>query len=315
MAITGSLNRQTTDSILMVRPAAFAFNVQTAGSNSFQHSDLADNSHAIHASALKEFDDAVQALRNADVSVTVVEDTAEPAKPDAIFPNNWFSTHSNGAIVLYPMFTPNRRLERRIDLVEMLTQRFGFGPLIDLSFWEDRGKVLEGTGSMVLDRVHRIAYACLSPRTDSEPFAEFCMKLNYRPVTFVALDRRAEPIYHTNVVMAIGEKVAVICLECIADPEQRESVADSLRQMGKSLLDLSYVQLQNFAGNMLEIRNTHGRPVWALSACAWQSLTEQQQSLLSADALVVAPAIPTIERVGGGSLRCMIAELFLPSTA
>lgn len=301
---------QTTSDVLMIRPAGFASNPQTAASNRFQikASEAADT-----AAALSEFDHVVNSLSHAGVRVHVFEDTLEPRTPDSLFPNNWFSTHADGTIVIYPMLAPNRRLERRMDVFESLSRAEGFHvrEVIDLSEHEQRNRFLEGTGSLVLDRPHRIAYACLSPRTDIDLLGEFAQRLDYDLVAFDARDAEQTPVYHTNVVMAVGTNWAAVCLDAIAVHEQT-SVSDQLTVTGHQVISLTRAQMHSFAGNMLELLTRSGEAVIVLSNTALQALTSEQRAMLESHAALVAVKIPTIERVGGGSVRCMLAEIFLP---
>jgi len=301
---------QTTSDVLVIRPAAFASNPQTAASNRFQTkpSEAADA-----ASALREFDGAVKALDDAGIRVHVVADTLEPHTPDSLFPNNWFSTHADGTVVIYPMLALNRRLERRMDVFERLSRDEGFyvRGIIDLTAHEARERFLEGTGSLVLDRPHCIAYACLSPRTDMDVLGEFAQRLDYDLVAFDARDAERTPVYHTNVVMTVGGKWAAVCLEAIATHEQK-AVLEQLMASGREVISLTLPQMHSFAGNMLELRSNTGVPVTALSSTALQALTKEQRRTLEAHAQLLPVSIPTIERVGGGSIRCMLAEIFLP---
>jgi len=299
--------------VLMVRPASFGFNPQTAASNAFQQA--ADSPEAAHAQllALAEFDVLAQAVQGAGVEVLIAADTPLPAKPDAIFPNNWVSFHSDGTVALYPLLAPNRRWERREEILEQVVREGGFrvSRTVDLTHREAEGKFLEGTGSVVLDRAHRVAYASLSPRTDLDVLGEFAQLLDYELVTFEAYDGAAQPVYHTNVVMAVGTGFAVLCGEAIAHAQDREAVLNRLRATGHAIVDVSLRQMQEFAGNMLELEPAGG-PIVALSTTAWRSLEAAQRRILEAQAQPVPVAIPTIERMGGGGVRCMLAELHLP---
>lgn len=292
----------------MIRPASFSWNSETAASNQFQ-----SNANFVNAQsgACAEFDALAEALTRVGVRVHVFADTREPHTPDAIFPNNWVSFHADGTVVLYPMLAPNRRLERRRDILESL-RRGGFHirRLIDLSHRERESKFLEGTGSLVLDRLHRIAYACRSPRTHVDALGEFAQLLDYQIVAFDAADSSARPIYHTNVLLSIGAKFAAICAESIRE-DQRQAVLHALER-DRDIITLSSAQMHAFAGNLLELRGANGRAVVALSKTAFESLTVHQQRQLTAmGELIVAP-IPTIETLGGGSVRCMLAEIHLP---
>ncbi len=297
----------------MIRPVRFAGNVQTAASNRFQNLAEQQSVAAVQSAACAEFDELVTRLRAAGVRVHVLDDTPEPHKPDSIFPNNWVSFHADGTVVLYPMLAPNRRLERRMDVLQYLSaQGLRIQQTIDLTAHEADDKYLEGTGSLVLDRAHRIAYACISPRTDLDVLGDFAQRLDYELVTFDAADAGGVPIYHTNVLMCIGTRFAVLCTEAIAAHEQA-AVLHALRSTGHEVIEITLAQLQCFAGNMLELQTPQGLCV-ALSQSAFDSLSTAQRKQLQALAgpLVVA-AIPTIETLGGGSVRCMLAEVFLPA--
>jgi hypothetical protein len=305
---------QSTGAVLMVRPSHFGYNPETAASNAFQQTPedvLHGRDHA--AAALREFDALVLALRRAGVSVFVADDSAEPAKPDALFPNNWVSFHRDGTVVLYPMLAVNRRAERREAVIEHVWRAGGFQITrrIDLSYREAEGRYLEGTGSLVLDRVSRTAYACLSPRTDLGVLGEFGQRLDYDLVSFEALDAHSRPIYHTNVLMAVGAQFAVVCAAAI-DPAQRASVLEKLRATGHEIVAISREQMGRFAGNLLELDGANGRVI-ALSTTAWGSLDAGQRAALEQHAAILTVSIPTIERLGGGSVRCMLAEIHLPT--
>lgn len=300
----------------MIRPANFGSNPETLASNRFQSADSATASTSIQSAALAEFDALAIALSHAGVDVHVVDDTPSPVRPDAVFPNNWFSTHSDGTVVLYPMLAPNRRLERRLDVIESLYSKYRFhiAATIDLSHRETEQKYLEGTGSLVLDRSNRIAYACLSPRTDLDVLGEFGQRLDYEIVAFEAADANGAAIYHTNVLMSVGTRFAAVCIAAI-EPARRAAVATLLETTGHTLIDLSFEQMHSFAGNMLEIRSRTGDLVVAMSATARSSLLESQRAIIEASASIVSVPISTIERLGGGSVRCMIAEIHLPRSS
>ncbi len=307
---------QLANAVLMIRPVRFMSNPQTLESNAFQA--VPDVTPAEQQErALAEFDGLVTALEDAGVRTFVFSDTEEPHTPDAVFPNNWVSFHADGRVVLYPMEAPNRRGERRPDVIECLDREHGFhvSEVIDLSGHEQDGVFLEGTGSMVLDRVNRIAYACLSSRTQLDALGDFAQRLDYEVCAFEAVDRAGQPIYHTNVLMMVGEKIAVLCAEAIPDAAQRTAVLDSLARTGHRLLLLSYPQLESFAGNMLELEGRDGRRVVAMSRQAYDALNEEQHDLLRANGDVVTAAIDNIERSAGGSVRCMLAEIHLPGKA
>ncbi|WP_295768555.1 citrulline utilization hydrolase CtlX [uncultured Mucilaginibacter sp.] len=304
---------QTTSTLLMIRPASFGYNEQTAGSNAFQQK--AHSLNGIEQSALKEFDAFVHLLRSKDVDVIVIEDTTEPHKPDAIFPNNWVSFHDNGDVLLYPMQAENRRYERNEGIIRKLESQFTVKHIIDLSRFELDDKFLEGTGSMVLDRENKLAYACLSPRTNAEVLLTFCHHLGFRPVAFNAADGNGKAIYHTNVMMCIGSKFAVICLDSITDTVEKQAVITSLQATEKEIVAISYEQMNQFAGNMLEVKTTSGKSLLVMSASAHRSLTEEQVNTLEKCTEIVSTDITTIETIGGGSARCMLAEIHLPALA
>jgi hypothetical protein len=297
----------------MIRPVQFESNPLTAASNRFQ--GKTDSAPAEQqAAAVREFDALVDSLRDAGVEVIVIDDMDEPHTPDSIFPNNWISMHADGRVVLYPMEAENRRAERRMDIVDHLGDALGrqITELVDLSSHEDTGHYLEGTGSMVLDRANRVAYACVSTRTHLDPLGDFAQRMGYDVVAFEAVDSGGVPIYHTNVLMNVGEKVAVICGEAIPREDQREAVLERLRETGHEVVLLSYAQLDAFAGNMLELRNKDGARVLAMSQQAYDSLDEQQRAILAANSRIISVAINNIESSAGGSVRCMLAEIHLP---
>lgn len=304
--------KATTSHIMMIRPVRFDFNTQTAESNSFQDATARADAQSTQHQALAEFDNFVTLLRNEGVHVWVFDDTPEPHTPDSIFPNNWVSFHEEGTVVLYPMYAPNRRLERRQDIIEHLKQNFNITTVDDLSSYEAENLFLEGTGSLILDRVQKVAYICLSPRADAKLIHAFGEKYGYKMCVFDALDRAGKPIYHTNVVMCLGSTFAVICLECIPETE-RSKVKSFLTQAGKEIVSISMKQLENFAGNMLHINNEQGESLLVMSERAYQALTNEQIKTLSAHARLVHSPLTTIENNGGGSARCMMAEVFLPT--
>jgi len=297
----------------MVRPARFAFNPQTATSNTFQSASESAADAGTGSLALREFDRLAGELKRAGVEVIIAKDTASPVKPDAVFPNNWVSFHRDGTVVLYPMLAPNRRLERRDDLLRQVTKDGGYRihRTVDLSYRETQAKFLEGTGSLVLDRVNRIAYAGLSARTDLDVLGEFAQQLDYDLVTFEAFDAAAKPIYHTNVLMAIGAGFAVLCGQAITDAVHRAAVSGKLRATGHEVIEISMSQMQRFAGNLLELAPERGTII-AMSEGAWRSFDSSQRRLLEGYGSIVAVDIPVIERLGGGGVRCMLAEIHLP---
>lgn len=300
---------QSTNHILMIRPVDFKFNEQTAGNNKFQ---IASTETNVQTEALKEFDAFVDLLRKNNVDVTVVDDTLEPETPDSIFPNNWVSFHDDGSVYLYPMFSENRRLERRNEILEGLKDHFEVNHINDLSFYEQQHAFLEGTGSMVLDRSNKIAYACLSVRTDEEVLNNFCMLTGYEPVAFQAVDGSNFPIYHTNVMMCIGDRFAVICLDSIKDPEEKLKVTISLKGAGKEIIEISLEQMNKFAGNMLQLSNSKNESLLVMSEQAFLSLTAEQIAALEQYSRIIYAPLYTIEKNGGGSARCMLAEIHLP---
>ncbi|MCJ8211194.1 arginine deiminase-related protein [Mucilaginibacter sp. RS28] len=297
--------------ILMIRPANFGYNEQTAESNAFQQQSHATTSD-VQANALKEFDNYATVLRNNNVDVVVIDDTAEPRKPDAIFPNNWVSFHESGNVYLYPMQAENRRLERREDVIRKLEDQFRVKHMIDLSRFELQQKFLEGTGSMVLDRVNKIAYACISPRTDAEVLYTFAESEGYRIITFKAIDQNATPIYHTNVLMCMGSQFVVICLDAIADETEKQELLNSFAITGKEVVAITFEQMNRFAGNMLEVENKQGEKLLVMSKQAYESLHQEQIEKLSKYARLIYSDLTTIETIGGGSARCMLAEVALP---
>jgi hypothetical protein len=301
---------QSTSTILMIRPASFGFNEQTADSNAFQQNNL--ELQETQQKALQEFDAYAAVLKAKGVNVIVFDDTAEPQKPDAIFPNNWLTFHNNGDVILYPMQAPNRRWERREDLIRKLEDRFKVNHIIDLSRFELEKKFLEGTGSMVLDRDNKIAYACLSPRTNIHVLNTFCEHLKYKAVTFNATDTQQHPIYHTNVMMCIGSGFAIVCVDSIQNDLEKQSVITSIKHTQKELVSITLEQMNHFAGNMLEVQNKEGKTLLVMSKSARQSLNNEQVKVLEKYAEIVATDLSTIETIGGGSARCMLAEVHLP---
>ena len=300
---------QTTDTVLMISPVAFDYNEETAVNNAFQEEGDESDS-AISKQARKESDAYVQMLRDNGITVITVEDTKEPHTPDSVFPNNWFSTHEDGTLVLYPMFAENRRLERKPAALEAIDESFNKERTVDLTHYEEEGLFLEGTGSMVLDRVNKIAYACESPRTNRTVLEDFCNQLGYSPVLFKAVDAEGTEIYHTNVMMHVGTEVAVVCLDAIKDPDQRAKVKESIESSGKTIVEISFDQMNHFAGNMLELRNKDGEPCLIMSLTAYESLTDEQIDYLASKMTLITPDIDCIEQNGGGSARCMLAEIF-----
>jgi hypothetical protein len=300
---------QTTSHILMIRPVNFSYNAETAVNNAFQ---VPSGDQNIQQKARQEFDDFVSVLQNNGVDVTIVEDTPIPHTPDSIFPNNWISFHSDGTILLYPMFAVNRRAERKEHVLNRIKEKFVVSKKIDLSNYEEKNEFLEGTGSMVLDRENRIAYACISPRTDENVLADFCVRMNYTPVVFNATDGNGYAIYHTNVLMCVADAYVVICLEAISDPMQNKMVAETIINSKKKIIPISLHQMDHFAGNMLQVENKDGEKLLIMSTQAFESLTNGQVEELSAYNRFIHSPLTTIETNGGGSARCMMAEVYLP---
>ncbi|MGY6561220.1 MAG: citrulline utilization hydrolase CtlX [Luteibaculaceae bacterium] len=299
---------QNTQTILMVRPASFGFNTETANSNTFQKKVSVD-AEKIAQLAQNEFNLMVESLRNLGITVEVFEDSETPQKPDAVFPNNWITFHQSGEVLLYPMFTKNRRLERNVAYIDTLKQNYFINKITDFTAQEDNGKILEGTGSIIFDHEGKNAYACLSPRTNQDLFIEVAEYLGYNPIFFTALDGNGIPIYHTNVMLTIGKKFAIICMDSITDKEDRKLVRRSLINADKEIIEISLAQMSSFVGNMIELTNGTEN-LLVMSQTALHSLNQSQQHVLSKFAKLVPVAIPTIEKIGGGSARCMIAEIF-----
>jgi hypothetical protein len=310
MNSTPEPDRQCADAVLMIRPARFGANPETAASNQFQQGGAAPDAPL---QARREFEGLISALSDAGVAVHVADDSAEPPKPDACFPNNWVTFHGDGSVVLYPLMAASRRVERREEPIALLrTAGFRIGRTVDMTYWEQRGEYLEGTGSLVLDRCHRIAYACWSPRTSPGPLADFASRFGYRIVSFNARGPGGQAIYHTNVLMAIGERFALLCPEAVPDLDERATLLRELEQSGHEPIEISFAQMRGFAGNLLALSAGDGRPLVAMSAAAWDCLSPRERRALERHGSIVTAPIPTIERHGGGSVRCMIAEVFLP---
>jgi hypothetical protein len=300
---------QTTSHILMIRPVNFSFNAETAVNNAFQ---VAGNDAGAQDKALQEFDRFVAVLRANGIDVTVINDTPEPYTPDSIFPNNWVSFHQDGKLIFYPMYAANRRLERKQHVIDIIGSAFIITQQIDLSKYEADNIFLEGTGSMVLDRDHKIAYACLSPRTNKKVLEDFCKQTDYTAVVFTATDSNGQEIYHTNVMMCVADKYTVICLDSIADKNEKENVISSIRKTGKAIIDITPDQMNHFAGNMLQVENKDGEKLLVMSSQAFESLTAQQVKTLKEYNKIIHSSLATIETNGGGSARCMMAEIHLP---
>ncbi|OCK42932.1 amidinotransferase [Tenacibaculum soleae] len=307
--------QQTTNTILMVRPASFRMNEQTAVNNYYQKELAGMLPATINAKAQQEFDAFVLKLRAMKVDVIVVEDTKTPDTPDALFPNNWISFHENGDVAIYPMFAKNRRLEKREDVLEILEEKgFEIKNVIDYSEAEDEGVFLEGTGSMILDRVNSKAYCALSPRADEELFIEFCEDFEYTPVIFTAnqtVNGKREAIYHTNVMMSVAETFAVVCLDAIDDKKEKKELVKQLKSDKKEVIAITEKQVQQFAGNMLQVRSVNNEFFLVMSTSAYNSLTVQQIKTIEKHCKILHSSLETIETCGGGSARCMMAEIFL----
>lgn len=301
---------QNTQHVLMIKPVSFTFNNETSSTNAFQKTDF-DPQSSQHL-ALTEFKALVDLLKNNGVNVLVVDDTKEPYTPDSIFPNNWFSTHDDGTMVVYPLFAQNRRAERRADIAQMISDVFVMQDILDLTANEGQGRFLEGTGSMVLDRDLRICYACISPRTHKLLLVEFCNKMGYELIAFNAVDEHKLPIYHTNVMMSVGENFMVACLDCIPNKTERDLLVQST---SKKIIEITLEQLNNFAGNILELVNNKGEHLLVMSTKAYGSFTATQITQLEKYARILHTPINTIENIGGGGVRCMIAEIFLTKKA
>ena len=304
--------KQTTSKILMIRPTNFGFNPETAESNAFQQKAGAEHITEIREQAVLEFDTFVKTLREAGIQVIVVKDTARPIKTDAVFPNNWVSFHSNGTAVTYSMCAPTRRTERRYDILDALSKNFDLKRRIDFSHYESQDKFLEGTGSLIFDRVHRLVYACLSPRTEEALLDEFCEWAAYEKVQFRAVDASGMDIYHTNVMMAVGDEFVVICLDTIQDEQEKARLHYYFRETGKEIIEISMEQMNQFAGNMLQVENEAGESFMVMSEQAFKSLNDTQIKQIERYAHILYSPIYTIEKYGGGSARCMMAEVFLP---
>lgn len=302
---------QTTDTVLMIEPAAFGFNAETAQNNYFQiNSENAETQNR----ALQEFNNFVEKLRNKGINVITVKDTLEPHTPDSIFPNNWISMHNDGTVVLYPMCAVNRRWERRNDILETLKRNFSVKEIVDLSASENEEKFLEGTGSMIFDHENKIAYGSVSLRLDEQLFREFCEKFGFEPVVFHSYqtaNNERLPIYHTNVMMCVADQFVVICLDCIDDETERVKVVNAIVNSGKEIIEISENQMQQFAGNMLQVENSEGKKFLVMSQSAYQSLTLEQISNIEKYSEIIYSDLETIETNGGGSARCMLAEVFL----
>lgn len=308
--------RQNASIVLMIRPANFGFNPETAQNNAFQSFNKETQEADIKENAIREFDEMVRLLSEVgNVELIVLEDSEIPPKPDAVFPNNWFTTHHCGKILTWPMFSPLRRQERRKEVLDLLKKKFEVAEVLSFEQYEADNKFLEGTGSLVLDRVNRIAYACLSERTHPDVLAEFGRKMDYSVVAFQAVDEKHKPIYHTNVVMSVGDRFVIICLEAIPDMSEKEKLLQHFEATRKEVIDMSFEQLQSFAGNILQVLNKNSAYVIIISESGFHSLSPLQKEALARHGEIIVIPLNTIETYGGGSARCMLAEIFLPPLA
>jgi hypothetical protein len=303
------MQEQVTSNLLMIRPVNFSYNTETASTNTFQQPE---NLPDLNQQAQACFDELVEQLRLRDINVHVFSDTDTPFTPDSIFPNNWLSTHHSGKVMIYPLEAPNRRAERRQDILDFLKQNYDFHVLLDLSHFEDQGKYLEGTGSLVLDRMNRVAYACLSSRTHGDVLKAWQKVIDYELVIFEATDKDGNPVYHTNVLMCMGDTFCIICLDAIKDVDQRLMVKQKLESTGKTIMEITMEQMHNFAGNMLLVKNKKDKHFLVMSERAYNSLSRSQQDTMDYFAEILHTELGPIETAGGGSARCMIAEIHLP---
>ncbi len=302
---------QTTAHLMMVRPANFGFNAETATNNAFQTNDQSRTQAQIKAAAQAEFDAFVAELRSRAIEVVVIEDQPEPVKIDAVFPNNWVSFHEDGTVVTYPMYSPNRRLERQESILEQIKNTFDVKNQIRLEQHESDNLFLEGTGSMIFDRTNEVCYACLSPRTSIDLLDEWCDLLHHKRLAFRAVDGEGKDIYHTNVMMALGETFVVICLDTVHDEREKGQLLYQFEKNNKDVIEISLNQMMNFAGNMLQVRNAFGDTFLIMSTTAYRSLNTAQIAHIKRHTEILAIDIPVIETYGGGSVRCMLAEIFL----
>lgn len=306
------IRKQTSRSILMVRPSNFGFNAETAVNNAFQTNKEGLSPSEISLKAIEEFDRFVETLRVHGVDVKIYQDEPQPIKPDALFPNNWISFHEDGTVITYPMFAPVRRLERNQKVIDQLEHDFWIVDHIHMEESEEDGIFLEGTGSMVLDRMNRVAFACISPRTDKILFEDWCKITGYTPVSFTSIDQNGQLVYHTNVMMAVGDTFVIICMDSIIDEEEKNELIEIFRKTNKEVIEISLEQMNSFAGNMLEVQGASGQNYLVMSKTAYHSLTKDQVERIVKHAHILSPDIHTIETYGGGSVRCMMAEIFLP---
>lgn len=304
------MNSQSTNSIFLVKPANFGYNLETSISNAFQNEVNLD-AEEIKTKVIAEFDAMASLLLEKGIDVHIIVDTDFPIKPDAIFPNNWISMHANGQVILYPMLAENRRLERRPEIIDFLKQEFRINEVIDFSAFEKENQILEGTGSIIFDHKNKNAYACISPRTDKDLFINLCKEIDYKPIYFYSYDQNGKEIYHTNVMMNIGNGYVVICLESITDASEKQMVIHSFNKTKHQIIDVSQEQLKSFCGNMLELERLNKKNLLVLSNSAFEAFNNVQKEILSEYCELLPISIKTIETIGGGSVRCMIAEIFL----
>lgn len=297
--------------IFMIRPASFGFNPETSVSNEFQRKDNTILQKDLQQSAVEEFDAFVKKLQEHKISVTVFRDSEIPVKPDAIFPNNWLATMPDGQLIIFPMEASNRRIERSESIIHFFKENYFVRSFLDLSENENQQKFLEGTGSIIMDHANEKMYACISSRTNKNLFIQFAKGNRYEPIYFDASLKNGKAIYHTNVMMHVGEKYAVLCTECIHDAKEKKWVVETLKSTGKKIVDINIDQMKSFAGNMLQVKNTDGNNFTILSQSAFDSLTEMQKETIALDSILLPISINTIETAGGGSVRCMMAEIFL----
>lgn len=301
----------STNAIFLIKPANFGYNLQTATSNAFQH-QTTEKENITTLKAIQEFEMMANKLSKKGIDVQVIDDTPYPIKPDAIFPNNWGSFHANGTVIIYPMLAKNRRAEKRKEILEKIKETFEIKKTIDLSANELKGTFLEGTGSIIFDHQAKKAYACISPRTDKKLFVEICNTIGYKAHYFYARDKSGKEIYHTNVMMNIGNGYAVICLESITDEQEKNMLVTSLKNSGKEIITISLNQMSSFCGNMIELEIKSKKNILAMSQTAFDNLTKAQKNTLKLYCELFPLNVNTIEKIGGGSVRCMISEIFLP---
>ncbi len=308
------MNYQAPYTVLMIRPSSFGFNTQTRDSNAFQKPVNEHNASSIPARAIREFDRMARTLKGEGVNVIIINDSPLPVKPDSVFVNNWITFHHDGTIVLYPMQAENRRPERRLDLLNLLQKKYHYDikKIIDLTGFENERKFLEGTGSIVFDYMNKKAYACLSPRTDESLVNLLCREIGFKPVIFNATDDSGTPVYHTNVILCIASRFALVCLDSIRDPRQRRMLSDTFKKSKLSVIKITMDQMERFSGNMIELKGNRKKNIIVMSKTAHSVLTKKQLKDLSKYVTPVAVDIPLIEKIGGGSARCMIAGVFNP---